>query len=135
MSKKNGAGKFVLGAAIGAIAGVLLAPKSGKENRRIVKEKANELLEKAKEIDVNEVKETIEQKVEEIMNELKDLDSEKALSIAKEKPKDLKNKTDELVKYTKKKATPVLEEAADSLREKAIDATKKVLEKLEEGNK
>ena len=135
MSKKNGAGKFVLGAAIGAIAGVLLAPKSGKENRRIVKEKANELLEKAKEIDVNEVKETIEEKVEEIMKELKELDSEKVLSIAKEKAKDLKNKTDELVKYTKKKATPVLEEAADSLREKAIDATKKVLEKLEEGNK
>lgn len=135
MSKKSGAGKFVLGAAIGAIAGVLLAPKSGKENRRIVKEKANELLEKAKEIDVNEVKETIEEKVEEIMKELKELDSEKVLSIAKEKAKDLKNKTDELVKYTKKKATPVLEEAADSLREKAIDATKKVLEKLEEGNK
>ena len=40
-----------------------------------------------------------------------------------------------MVIHTKKKATPVLEEAADSLREKAIDATKKVLEKLEEGNK
>lgn len=37
--KKNGVGKFVLGALVGAGLGVLLAPKSGSETREELKEK------------------------------------------------------------------------------------------------
>lgn len=129
--KKSNVGKFVLGAALGATLGVLFAPKSGKETRKALKKKANELIEKAKEIDVKEVRETIEDKVSEIVEELKELDSEKVAKIANKKAADLKKKADELVAYTKKKATPIVEEAAESLREKAIDVTKKVLDKLE----
>ena len=103
--KKSNAGKFILGAAVGAALGILFAPKSGKETRAALKKKAGELIEKAKEIDVKEVRDEIEDKVSSIIEEMKDLD--------------------------KKKATPVVEEAAEALREKAIDATKKVLEKLE----
>ena len=44
MAKKSNAGKFVLGAAVGAALGLLFAPKSGKETRRIIKEKASDLL-------------------------------------------------------------------------------------------
>ena len=40
MAKKSNAGKFVLGAAVGAALGLLFAPKSGKETRRAIKEKA-----------------------------------------------------------------------------------------------
>ncbi len=50
--KKSSAGKFFLGAAIGAALGVLFAPKSGKETRAALKKKASELIEKAKQIDV-----------------------------------------------------------------------------------
>ena len=57
MSKKSGTGKFVFGAALGALAGVLLAPKTGKESRKAVKKYANELLDKVKNIDAEEVKE------------------------------------------------------------------------------
>ncbi|MDR0957572.1 MAG: YtxH domain-containing protein [Candidatus Nomurabacteria bacterium] len=46
MSKKSDAGKFALaagiGAALGAIGGLLFAPKSGKETRADIKEKAGE---------------------------------------------------------------------------------------------
>ena len=46
MSKKSRTGKFVLGAAVGAtlgaVAGVLFAPKSGKETREDIKNKAND---------------------------------------------------------------------------------------------
>lgn len=131
MSKKNGAGKFVLGAAIGAAIGLLFSPKTGKENRKIVKEKADDLIAKAKVLDVNEVKENIEEKVSVLIEELKSLDKEKALDIAKKKAKEIKKTAEELADYTKEKATPVIEEAAEVLKEKAIDVTKKVLDKLE----
>ena len=46
MSNKSGAGKFVLGAfigaTIGAIGGLLFAPKSGKETRADIAKKAGE---------------------------------------------------------------------------------------------
>lgn len=129
--KKSNAGKFFLGAAVGAALGVLFAPKSGKETRAALKKKANELIEKAKEIDVKEVRDTIEEKVSNIIEEMKDLDKEKVVKIAKKKAADLKKHAEELVAYTKKKATPIVEEAAEALRDKAIDATKKVLNKLE----
>ncbi len=129
--KKSNAGKFFLGAAVGAALGVLFAPKSGKETRAALKKKATELLDKAKEIDVKEVRDSIEDKVLEIIEEMKSLDKEKVLKIAKKKADDLKKKADELVSYTKKKATPIVEEAAEGLRQKAIEATKKVLDKLE----
>lgn len=117
--KKSNAGKFVLGAAVGAALGLLFAPKSGKETRRIIKEKASDLLAKAKEIDVIEVRDEIAEKTSSIVEEIKDLDKEKVLKIAKKKAK----------------ATPVVEKAAEELREKAVDVTKTVLEKLESKEK
>ena len=90
--KKSGLGKFLAGAAIGAGLGVLFAPKKGSETRKELKQKFDELLAKAKEIDIDEVKETIENKIEEIKAELEDLDKEKVLKIAKKKAKEkLKN--------------------------------------------
>ena len=66
MSKKSGLGKFLLGAGIGVGLGILFAPKSGKETRADLKKKMDNLLEKVKNIDVEEVKQTIEEKVREI---------------------------------------------------------------------
>lgn len=132
MSKKSGFGKFLTGAVIGAGIGMLFAPKSGKELRKDLKEKLDELIAKAKDVDLDEVKENIENKVEEIKLELADLDKEKVLKIAKQKAKEIGNKANELVEYAKEKGTPVLESLAASARDKAIDITKDVLNKLEE---
>lgn len=133
--KKSGAGKFVLGALIGAGLGVLFAPKAGSETRHELKEKMTDLLNKAKEIDLDEVKESISLKIEEIREELSDLDKEKVLKIAKKKGNDIKNKCEELVELAKKKGTPILEKAADEVREKAVEAVKEVLDKLEAADK
>lgn len=131
MSKK-GTGKFVLGAALGALAGIIFAPKSGRETRIALKEKAEELINKAKEIEPEEVREEIEKKTKQIVSELSDLDREKAEKLAKEKADKLKKDAEDLVKYAKEKATPIVNEAAENLRQKAISATKCVLDKLEE---
>lgn len=57
--KKSGLGKFIAGAAIGAGLGILFAPKKGSETRKELKEKMDELVNKA--IDVtNEVLEKLE---------------------------------------------------------------------------
>lgn len=134
-TKKSGAGKFILGALVGAGLGVLFAPKSGSETRKELMHKMKDLLKKAKEIDIDEVKDKISLKVEEIKEELSDLDKEKVLNLAKEKANAIKDKCGELVEYAKEKGTPVLEKAANEVREKTIDAVKEILEKLENSDK
>ena len=131
MGKNRGFGKLLAGIGIGAGLGLLLAPKSGEETRKDLKKKINELVEEAKKVDINEVKDEFLTKIDEMKAELEDLDKEKALKIAKEKGEDLKRKANELVDLAKEKGTPVLESVADDVRLKAIDVTKQILKKLE----
>ena len=135
MSKRKGFGKFLIGAGIGAGLGLLFAPKKGSETRRDLKIKMDELIEKAKGIDAKEVKENIEVKIAEIKAELADLDKEKVLKIAKKKAKQIQDAASELVSYAVEKGTPVLKSAAESVRAKAVDVTKEVLNKLEKEEK
>ena len=134
MSKK-GLGKFLVGASIGAGLGILFAPKKGSDTRAQLKVKMNELIDKAKDIDASEVKDNIEAKISDIKAELADLDNEKVLKIAKKKARQIQDMAEELVQYAVEKGTPVLEKTADSVRQKAIDVTKEVLNKLEKEEK
>lgn len=122
---------LLAGIGIGVGAGMLLAPKSGEELRKDLANKLNELLDRAKEIDVNEVADDFKKKVKDLKKEIEDLDKEKALAIAKEKGEDLKVKANELFELAKEKGTPVLEKTAAKVREQAIQVTKEVLKKLE----
>lgn len=124
-------GKFLLGALVGAGLGVMFAPKKGSETRKELKIKLNELLDKAKEIDVNEVSENIESKIKELKEELKDLDKEKVVSIARKKASQIKDKAEELVNYAIEKGTPVLKDAALEVKNKAILVAKDTIERLE----
>ncbi|MBQ9013628.1 MAG: YtxH domain-containing protein [Bacilli bacterium] len=130
MSKK-GLGKFVLGAAIGAGIGLLFAPRSGKETRKLLKDKMDDLVKKAKELDKEEVKAAIDAKIKEIKEGIKNLDKETVIATAKKQGKLIRDKAEELVNYVKEKGTPVMEKTAESIRKKAIDVTKDVLKKLE----
>ena len=131
MSKKKSLATLAAGAAIGAGLGVLFAPKKGSETRKELKAKLDELSGKVKEIDLDEVKDEFFSKVDGIKKELEDLDKEKALKIAKKKGEELKKKSEELVKLAKEKGTPVLENVANEVREKAVVVVKDVLSKLE----
>ncbi len=129
--KKSGMGKFVLGAALGAGLGILFAPNKGSETRRQLKQKMDELIGKAKDIKMEDVKLALENKIDEIKAELEDLDKEKVLKIAKEKGKQIKKKCEDLVNLAIDKGTPILRDAAEEVREKAADVVREVLEKLE----
>lgn len=135
MSKKKGLKTFLGGAIIGAGIGMLFAPKKGSETRKELKIKLDEMLEKVKGLDKEEVKNNIENKIEEIKQGLKELDKETVLNAAKKKAKDLEKKAEELVEYAIKKGTPVLESAAASIKETTKKVAKEVVNKLEKEEK
>ena len=128
---KKGWGKFVLGAGLGAGLGVLFAPKKGSETRKELLEKADELLAKAKELDIDDISSTVEEKINDLKKDIKDLDKEKVLKLAKEKGEIVKEKAIELVSLAKEKGTPVLRDAALEVKDKAISVAKEVIERLE----
>lgn len=131
MSKKNGVGKFVLGAGLGAGLALLFAPKKGSELREDLKNKLDELLKKAKDVDLEEVSTEFTNKIENLKKELKDLDKEKVLKVAKEKGELLKDKAEELLVLAKEKGTPVLESMAKDVKKSTANVIKEVLKKLE----
>ena len=135
MSKKKGFGTLLFGAALGAGLGLLFAPKKGSETRKEVKEKLDDLLDQAKNIDKEEVKKEFDKKVKEIKKELADLDQEKVLEIAKTTGKDLKDKSQELVNLAIEKGTPVLRDAAEEVKEKVVEVSKEVIARLEKTEK
>lgn len=133
MSKsKNGIGKFLAGAGIGLGLGLLFAPKSGKETRKELKEKMDDLVKKVQDINVEDVKMTIETKVQEIKEDLKNLDKETVASTIRDQAKKIKKKADDLVDYAIKKGTPVVESAAKEVRLSTIKTLESMTAKLKE---
>ena len=133
MSRQTeGLAKFALGVLVGAGLGVLFAPKSGAETREELKASMEDLMNKVKNIDPEEVKIAMQEKIDDIKAELKSLDKEKVLEIAKKKGNDIKEKCDDLVEYAKEKGSPVVEKIAKDMKVKAANVVRGVLEKLEE---
>lgn len=135
MSRKKGMGKFFAGVALGTGLGLLFAPKKGSDLRADLKAKIDELMAKIKEIDVEEVKEEFDRKLKEIKDGLEDLDKEKVLEIAQKKALQLKEMVEDLVQLAIEKGTPVLRDAAEEVRKKAVVVTRDVLKKLETSEK
>ena len=128
---KNGLGKFIAGAAVGAGLGLLFSPKSGEDNRKELKAKLDELIEQLKGVKAEDVKDYFEMKVAEIKKDLSELDGERVL----EKGELVKDKVDELAVQAKEKATPAIEKTISDVRERVIEFLKNTTKKLEKQRK
>ena len=89
------------------------------------------VMNKVKDIDADDVKKYVDKNIKKIKKELDDLSMEKVGKMAKKKAKEIENSMNDLVDYVKEKGTPVLEDAVESLRLKAIEVTNSVINKLE----
>lgn len=132
MSRKGGLGKFIGGLALGAGLGLLFAPDTGENTRKVLQKKLDEIVKKVKSLDAEEVKDEILYRVEELQAELAALDKEKVKEAAAKKAQELKAKAEELYKYAIEKGTPVVEKAADDVRKQALKLVKDIEAKLEE---
>lgn len=129
--KKKTVATLVGGMAAGAALGVLLAPKSGKETRNDLMKAFDDFMAKVKDIDADDVKKYVDKNIKKIKKELDNLSMEKVGKIAKKKAKEIEKSMADLVDYVKEKGTPVLEDAVESLRLKAIEVTNACISKLE----
>lgn len=135
MSRRGGLGKFLGGLALGAGLGLLFAPDTGENTRKMLGKKLEELIKKAKEVDVDEVKDELLYRVETLQAELANLDKEQAKEIALKQAQKIKAKAEDLYKYAIEKGTPVVEKAADDVRRQALKVVKDVEKKLDEDKK
>jgi gas vesicle protein len=81
---------FVIGGVLGALAGILFAPKAGKELRSDIKEKGSEVLKDAKEI-YADASTRAKEIIEEAKNQAKELkkEADRHLSEARQKAKEI----------------------------------------------
>jgi len=130
MSRNSGIAKFVGGVALGAGLGILFAPDKGENTRKVLKKKLDDLVNKIKEVDLEEVKDELLYKAETLKAELAALDKEKVKEIALEKAQSIKTKAEELYKLAIEKSTPVVEKATDEVRKQALKVVKEMESKL-----
>lgn len=130
--KKSKLGALVAGIGIGAAAGMLLAPKSGEETRKDIKNKAKQIGKKVKDIDLNQVKEDLVKEFDKFKNEMKDMDKDKAMKLAKEQGTKLLDKCEYLIIMAKEKSAPMIEKTGKDIKKKLSEILADASEKLSE---
>ena len=132
---RRGFGKFIGGLALGAGLGLLFAPDKGENTRKMLAKRIDELRNKIKEVDMDEVKDELLYKVETLQAQLKDLDKEKVKDVDLKQANKIKAKAEEIYKYAIEKGTPVVEKSADEVRRQALKVVKDLETKLDTDKK
>lgn len=120
-------GKFIMGLGVGAIAGLLLAPKKGSELREDIKNETLKAYDNVKNLTKEDVEAILGQTIETVKKTVDEFDMEDFKATTKEKVVELEKKLEEFAnkvketdQYMQVKDTVV--EISDKVREKVLDA-------------
>ena len=129
---KGGLKDVLLGVGVGVCIGALLTPRTGEENRKLLKEKAQGAIKKAKNIDYEALKEKLYDDFYNLKDELANMDKEKAIALAKEKGAEIEAKADKIIASAIENGKPKVEKALVELKKKVAVVLKDLSEKLDD---
>lgn len=141
-------GKFLAGVGIGTLVGMLLAPKKGSELRQDLKDKSQELYDKAQNMTKEDVESLINNTIEEIKIAIDEFDVEEFKETTETKLNQVKDKLENLATSVKssdeyanfkeavtkvtKDLTNSLSEIKTKIQDKDFDAIKKIDETMDD---
>ena len=135
-------GKFIAGVGIGTVIGMLLAPKKGSELRQDLKDKSQELYDKAQNMTKEDIETLVNNRIEEIKQAIEEFDLDEFKEATGAKLSNLKDKLEQLANSIKssdeyanfKEAvnkvstdlTSTISEIKTKIQDKDFDAVKKL---------
>ena len=126
-------GRFLTTLGIGALAGMLLAPKKGSELREELKDKGKETLDSAKEMTVEDYQKLISETIDSIKKTVDEFDVDEFKESSLEKINELKDKFDDVVtKLQDSDQYSKLKDQVDNVIVQVNDKIKDVKEKVSE---
>ena len=128
---KGGLKDVLLGVGVGVCIGALLTPRTGEENRKLLKEKTEGAIKKVKSIDYEALKEKLYDDFYNLKDQLADMDKEKAIALAKEKGAEIEAKADKIIASAIENGKPKVEKALVELKKKVAVVLKDLSEKLD----
>ena len=133
-------GKFIFGLGLGALAGVLMAPKKGSETREDIKNTATKRYEKVKNMSKEDVQAMIGETIENVKKTVDEFDSEAFKASTKEKIVQLQEKLTVLANKVKEseqyeKVAKSVTQAADTLNAKIENVRKSLNNKTTNSDK
>ena len=131
MGKRGSFKDLLLGVGVGVVIGALFTPRTGEENRKLLKEKANEAVDKVKKIDFEALKTKLYDEYYNLKDQLENMDAETAQKIAKEKVSELQAKADKVIAAAIEENKPKVEKSLVELKKKLAAVLKEVSNKLE----
>ncbi len=131
MGKRGSFKDLLLGVGVGVVIGALFTPRTGEENRKLLKEKAGETIEKVKKIDFEALKTKLYDDYYNLKDELENMDAETAKRVAAEKVSELQAKADKVIAAAIEENKPKIEKSLTELKKKLAVVLKEVSKKLE----
>ncbi len=100
---------FIKGAVVGGLVVALLTPKTGEDMRKVAMTKLDELADKAKHINVEEVRDSVFNKIEELKNYITTSSKDEILSRIFDEIKNLYDKVKGYLSFNQEPTTEILE--------------------------
>ena len=135
-------GKFIAGVGIGTVIGMLLAPKKGSELRQDLKDKSQELYDKAQNMTKEDIETLVNNTIEEIKQAIEEFDLDEFKEATGAKLSNLKDKLEQLANSIKSSdeyanfkeevnkvstdLTSTISEIKTKIQDKDFDAVKKL---------